>query len=333
MAVMAAMTKVLVAGDDGPARPLEGLDALREALANGLRLWVDLDTAADAHEAEEVLADVFRFHPLTVEDALTPQPNPPKLDEHDHYIFIVFHALGAYEPFGEVATQEVCLYLGQRYVVSCHHGPLPALEGIRQRCLEDGLPLRRGPEWLLHAILDRLVDDYLPCIDDMEDALDRLEAEALAGVRAGLLERVLRLRGNALRLRRLLVPQRELLARLSRPEFPALVRPEANIYFRDIYDHLVRTEYLIEALRDLTDSALNTYLSVVSNRLNEVMKVLTAVATIFLPLTLISGIYGMNFAHRVWPPFESGWGFPAVVGTMAALGIGMLLFFRRRGWL
>ena len=177
------------------------------------------------------------------------------------------------------------------------------------------------------------MDDYLPCIDDMEDALDRLEAEALAGVRAGLLERVLRLRGNALRLRRLLVPQRELLARLSRPEFPALVRPEANIYFRDIYDHLVRTEYLIEALRDLTDSALNTYLSVVSNRLNEVMKVLTAVATIFLPLTLISGIYGMNFAHRVWPPFESGWGFPAVVGTMAALGIGMLLFFRRRGWL
>jgi magnesium transporter len=333
MALSSAMLQALAVGDDGAAHPLEGLDALREALASGQRLWVDLDTYEDAAEAEEVLSRVFRFHPLTVEDALTAETNPPKLDEHDDYIFIVFHALGDYETFGQVSTREVCLYLGRSYVVSCHHGPLPALDGIRQRCLEDGLPLRRGPDWLLHAILDRLVDDYLPCIDAMEEALDRLEAEALAGQRAGLLERVLRLRGNALHLRRLTVPQRELLARLSRPEFPQLVRPEANIYFRDIYDHLVRTEYLIEALRDLTDSALNTYLTVVSNRLNEVMKVLTAVATIFLPLTLLSGIYGMNFAHRVWPPFESGWGFPTVVGAMAALGLGIALFFRHRGWL
>ncbi len=325
--------RVLTVADEGPARALEGLDALREALASGLRLWADLDTSADTHGAEEVLAGVFRFHPLTIEDALTPEPNPPKLDEHDEYIFIVFHALAGYEPFGDVATQEVCLYLGPHYVVSCHHGPLESLEAIRQRCLEDGLPLRRGAEWLLHAILDRLVDEYLPCIDAMEESLDRLEAEALEGRAAGLLERVLRLRGNALRLRRLTVPQRELLARLSRPDFPHLVRPEAHIYFRDIYDHLVRTEYLIEALRDLTDSALNTYLTVVSNRLNEVMKVLTAVATIFLPLTLISGIYGMNFAQRVWPPFESGWGFPAVVGVMAALGLAMVVFFRRRRWL
>jgi len=236
------MLQALAVGDDGAAHPLEGLDALREALASGQRLWVDLDTYEDAAEAEEVLSRGFRFHPLTVEDALTAETNPPKLDEHDDYIFIVFHALGDYETFGQVSTREVCLYLGRSYVVSCHHGPLPALDGIRQRCLEDGLPLRRGPDWLLHAILDRLVDDYLPCIDAMEEALDRLEAEALAGQRAGLLERVLRLRGNALHLRRLTVPQRELLARLSRPEFPQLVRPEANIYFRDIYDHLVRTE-------------------------------------------------------------------------------------------
>lgn len=327
------MLQVLVVDDEGPARPLTSLEALQEVLTSGARVWADLDTAADASIAQEVLGRVFGFHPLTIEDALTPEPNPPKLDEHDNYIFIVFYALASYEPFGEMASQEVCLYLGPNYVVSCHHGAVRSLEAIRQRCLEDGLPLRRGPEWLLHAILDRLVDEYLPCIDAMEESLDRLEAEALAGKAPGLLERVLRLRGNALRLRRLTVPQRELLARLARPEFPHLVRPEANIYFRDIYDHLVRTEYLIEALRDLTDSALNTYLTVVSNRLNEVMKVLTAVATIFLPLTLLAGIYGMNFAHHVWPPFGSSWGFPAVVGTMLALGLAIAVFFRRRGWL
>lgn len=322
----------MLAGD-GPAREVEGLEDLRRALASGDRLWVDVDTSADRAVAERVLGELFGFHPLTIEDALTPEPNPPKLDEHDRYLFLLFHALVGYEPFADLATREVCLYLGPHFLVSCHHGPLPSLDAIRRRCREDGLPLRRGAEWVLHAILDQLVDEYLPCIEAMEESLDRLVADALEGAAGGVLERVLRLRANAVRLRRLAIPQRELLARLSRPEFPHLVRREATFYFRDVYDHLVRIESLIEALRDLTENALHTHLTVVSNRLNEVMKVLTAVATIFLPLTLISGVYGMNFAEHVWPPFASGWGFPAVVGTMAALGFTMAAVFRRRGWL
>ncbi len=333
MAVAMGTLRVLTVAEEGPVQLLDSLDALREALAKGLLLWADLDISADTAIAQKVLNGVFAFHPLTVEDALTPEPNPPKLDDHGEFIFIIFHALTSYTPFVDVTTQELCLYLGPNYLVSSHSGPVEALEAIWQRCLKDGLPLRRGPEWLLHAVLDRLVDDYLHYIDAMEESLDRLEMEALEGREAKLLDRILQLRGNALRLRRLTIPQRELLWRLSHPEFPALVRPEANIYFRDIYDHLVRIEYLIESLRELTDGALHTYLTVISNRLNEVMKVLTAMATIFLPLTLISSVYGMNFIHHVWPPFNSGWGFPAVMAAMAALGLVMALFFRRRRWL
>jgi magnesium transporter len=160
-----------------------------------------------------------------------------------------------------------------------------------------------------------------------------LENEVLDHAEQSLLLNILLAKRNSLRLRRATSPQRDIMNRLSRGEFPALIPAETSMYFRDIYDHLVRIEYLIEALRDLSDGALQTYLSVVSNRLNEVMRVLTAVATIILPLTLIAGIFGMNFSKNVWPAYDTSWGFPLVSTSMVVAAVLMLVYFRWRRWL
>jgi magnesium transporter len=178
------------------------------------------------------------------------------------------------------------------------------------------------------------VDEYLPIVDAVDDTLDSLEEQVLDRPDTALLQRILLVKRNALKLRRAAIPQRDIMNRLSRGEYPKLIREETGIYYRDVYDHLVSIEYLVEALRDLADGALNTYLSVVSNRLNEVMKVLTAAAAIFLPVTLIAGIYGMNFPARgVWPPYDSDWGFAAVVGTIVAITVALVAYLRYRHWI
>jgi len=177
------------------------------------------------------------------------------------------------------------------------------------------------------------VDEFLPVVDAMDEALDELEETILHRPDSRSLQGIMLLRRNTLRLRRATSPQRDIMNRLSRGEFPRLIREETAIYYRDIYDHLVRIEYLVEALRDLADGALNTYLSVVSNRLNEVMKWLTVVATPLLIVTLIASIYGMNLTPGFWPPADSRWGFGLILGLMTALAVGLLGYFRWRRWI
>ncbi len=287
----------------------------------------------DREQDGALLRDVFRFHPLTIEDSLSPRIDPAKIDDHQDYIFVVVQALGEYVPGREITSEEVDFYLGPNYLVSCHRGPALALERVRVHAEQDPANLFRGADWLLHALLDALVDDYLPVVDAIDETIDQLEAEVVSRPDSGVLQRIMLVKRHTLRLRRAAIPQRDIMNRLSRDEFPHLIRQEIRIFYRDIFDHLVRVEYLIEALRDLADSALNTYLSSVSNRLNEVMKVLTAAATIFLPLTLISGIYGMNFSDNQFPAFDEPWGFAVVAGAMLAIAAAMLSYFRYRRWL
>jgi magnesium transporter len=255
-----------------------------------------------------------------------------KIDDYESYLFLVVQALTHYQPYAELEAVEVDFYLGSNYVVSCHQQPVPAIELFREHCLRDDNVLNHTADWVLHGLLDALVDEYLPIVDAVDDTIDDLETQILHRAETTQLHQLLLIKRNALRLRRATIPQRDIMNRLSRGEFSALIRPEMGIYFRDIYDHLVRIEYLVDALRDLADGALQTYLSVVSNRLNEVMKLLTAAATIFLPLTLISGVYGMNFEENQFPSFSAPWGFAAVVGSMLAIAIGLLVFFRLRRW-
>jgi magnesium transporter len=312
----------------------EGTDSdfVERALAarSGL-LWVDLHVASESDG--EFLDRVFHFHPLTIEDSVTARVDPAKVDDHGEYIFVVMQALQRYEARKELGSSEVDFYLGQNYVVSVHLADVPAIDAFRERCRLNGRLTTRGPDWLLHGLLDSLVDEYLPIVDAVDEEIDRLEEEVLSNPRTRILQEILLVKRNALRLRRATTPQREIMNRLSRGEFSTLISSEAAVYYRDVYDHLVRVEYLVEALRDLGDGALQTYLSVVSNRLNEIMKVLTAAATIFLPLTVITGIYGMNFEENQFPSFGHSWGFAAVVIAMFVNSLVMLAYFRSRKWI
>jgi len=307
-------------------------EVLRAALAdpNGL-LWADLHISPEADGS--ILRDVFHFHPLTIEDCLSPHVDPAKIDDHGDYLFIVVQALRDYQPDQELETVEVDFYLGPNYIVSCHREPAPAIAHFQERCRQDPYLLSRGADWLLHGLLDALVDEYLPVVDAVDDTIDELEEAVLHRPDSTALQRIMMVKRNALRLRRAATPQRDMMNRLSRGEFPRLIREETAIYYRDIYDHLVRVEYLVEALRDLADGALNTYLSVVSNRLNEVMKVLTVVVVPLTIGTLLSGIYGMNLTAGFWPPSDSEWGFGAVIAFMVVIALLTLAYFRFRRWI
>jgi magnesium transporter len=330
MADPAALTAFYRSADGTLSRPADA-DALRAALADSTGLlWVDLLLASPADA--DVLRDVFRFHPLTVEDCLSPRVDPAKIDDHGDYLFVVVQALGDYHPAQELTALEVDFYLGSNYVVSCHRQSVASIQHFQERCRQDEYVLSHGADWLLHGLLDALVDEYLPVVDAVDDTIDQLEEAVLHNPDSRILQQIMMVKRNALRLRRATTPQRDIMNRLSRGEYPKLIREETAIYYRDIYDHLVRVEYLIEALRDLADGALNTYLSAVSNRLNEVMKVLAAAATVFLPLTLIASIYGMNLTPGFWPPSDSEWGFGVIVAVMLVIVVVLLVYFRYRRW-
>jgi len=331
MAQQTVMTAYYRSGDGAVVR-LQDSSLIPKALSdtNGL-LWVDLLLSPNDDGA--LLRDVFQFHPLAIEDCLSPVIDPAKIDDYGDYVFIVVQALGQFQPERELEPIEVDFFLGPNYVVSCHQQPLASFENLQKRCERDELVLKHGADWFLHALLDALVDEFLPVMDAMDEALDELEEGLLRQPDTLYLQKIMLLRRNTLRLRRAISPQRDIMNRMSRGEFPRLIREEAAIYYRDIYDHLVRVEYLVEALRDLADGALNTYLSAMSNRLNEVIKWLTVVATPLLLVTFVASIYGMNLTPGFWPPSDSRWGFGLIVGLMVALGVGVLAYFRSRRWI
>ena len=317
-------------GADG--RLATGLDAeaIRRALASGEGvLWVDLE-AATRDEGEPLLADILHFHHLAVDDCFNRHVDPAKIDDYGDYIFVVAQAISYQAKAERLQTTELDLFLGPNYVVSFHELPLPFVAVLRHRCEEDGPELARGADFLAHALLDALVDDYQPAVDELDETLEHVEELALAKTQPGILEQILLLKRNVQRLRRTLIPQRDMVNRIARGEFPRLVRPESYIYFRDIYDHVVRVAELVESVRDLADGVLNSYLSAINNRMNEVMKTLSVVASILLPLTFIASIYGMNFQHM--PELAWRYGYFLALGAMVAVALGLAMFFRLRRW-
>lgn len=290
-------------------------------------LWVDLEDPTP--QEISILSDVFAFHPLAIEDCLSPQLQHPKIDDYGEYLFLIFHAVLPDFPLDITDTVELNIFVGGNFLVTFHRLPLKSLAGAWERAERDERILGKGAHFLLHAILDALVDDYLPILDHMDELIDGIEAEVFKNPTQATLSRIFTAKRDTLYLRRVLAPQREVLLRLSRGEFP-LIKEQAAIYFRDVYDHLTRIMDANDALRDLVNGALDTYLSVFSNRMNEIMKTLTIVATIILPLSLVAGIYGMNFAFM--PELNWQYGYFFALGVMLVIGLGMLFYFRRRGW-
>ena len=315
--------------DDGQLVSSLGDEALREAVASGAGvLWVDLE-AADREEAS-ALSRVFDFHHLAIDDCFNRHIDPAKIDDYDRYLFIIAQAISYQARAERLETTELDLFLGPNYVVSFHAQRLPFIEELRHRCEEDGPELGRGANFLAHALLDALVDDYQPAVEEMDETLERLEELVLSQPQASVLQDILLLKRNVQRLRRTILPQRDAVNRIARGEFPKVVRPESYIYFRDIYDHVLRVEELVESLRDLADGVLNIYLMALNNRMNEVRKSLSVGAGIFLPLTLIASIYGMNFENM--PELGWQWGYFGILGAMAAIALGLVIFFRLRRW-
>jgi magnesium transporter len=215
-------------------------------------------------------------------------------------------------------------------VVSFHGEPLPFVANLRRRCEKNGLELARGADFLAHALLDTLVDDYQPLVEVLDEALEQVEEQVLAEPRKSFLQEILLLKRNVQRLRRTLIPQRDVVNRIARGEFPNVIREETYIYFRDVYDHVVRVEELVESVRDLADGVLNSYLSSINNRMNDVMKTLSIVATILLPMTFIASVYGMNFQNM--PELQWHYSYYIALGTMAVVAIILVAVFRRRHW-
>ena len=306
-------------------------DEIKTAISNekGL-LWIIL-TSPSQNELMEILHDAFAFHPLTIEDCQSQGYQVPKIDDFGSYLFIVSHALiPPAENFDTLETNELDIFLGKNFVVTVSNGSgmLP-VEDVLARIKKDERLLSNESDFLCHAILDELVDDYMPLLDKMDEEIDWMEDKVLEKPSPQILQRVLSLKHITLSLRRIISPQRETMNRLSRDDF-SVISPKHRIYFRDIYDHLVRLQDLMESVRDVVSGALDIYLSVTSNKLNEVMKALTIVSTIFLPLSFFAGVYGMNF--HFFPEITWKYGYLYVWGLFIAVGSFMIWYFKKKGW-
>jgi len=292
-------------------------------------IWIDMESPTEADE--RVLLDVFHFHPLTVEDCRENR-HYPKVEEFPGYLYFIVHGVRGDTSPDRFNTIELDGFLGSNYVITYHHDYFRSINNVKQLLRTSPIACQRGPAFLLHQILDQVVDYYSPVLDDFDSRISELEDEifSLKQPNNQILAQIMDLKRSVLRLRRISIKQMDILLRMSRGEFP-LIPEEMRPFYRDIHDHIVRVTDLAESYRDLIGGSLEAYLSVVSNRMNEIMKVLTVFSAIMLPLTFIAGVYGMNFDNM--PELHTPYGYYGALVVMGVVAVGMLIFFWRRGWL
>jgi len=290
-------------------------------------LWVDVYETTE--DDGRFLEQNFYFHHLAVEDCISPQIHPPKIDDFGEYIFIVVHGINHVVESDIVETAELAIFLGEHFVVSNHNFTLYSVRAVEQMIEADSRLMKRGADFLVHTLIDALVDNVMPTIDSMSGVAEEIEEGVIRKPQPATLDGLMKLKRSTLRVHRVMAPQREVLNRLSRGEFH-IIKPEAQIFYRDVYDHIVRVEDMNQTIHDRVDNALATYLSSVSNRQNETMRVLSVVATIFLPLTLLAGIYGMNFGYM--PELHWRWGYFMVLGVVLLVVLIVIWRFWASGW-
>jgi len=295
--------------------------------SSSVTLWVDLAPPGD--EERRVLLDGFHFHPLSVEDAGSTLQFP-KIEAYQGYLYLVLHGIDTKPQRNQFATRDVDFFLGRNYLVTVHDGQSRSVERMREMCSRHEHILREGPVALLHRIVDAMVDNYRPVIEDLEDRIAKLEEQAFVG-HERLARQVMKLKREVSSMRRVMIPQRDAIGRLARREFP-MISDEMAYRFRDVYDHVVRLTEEAILFQDRVTGIFEVNLSTVSNRLNQVMKLLTVMSTIFLPLTVLTGMWGMNIPLPHFPggPDVQFWW---VTGIMIFLIGAMLAFFRRNKWI
>ncbi|MBL4844765.1 MAG: magnesium/cobalt transporter CorA [Planctomycetes bacterium] len=311
------------------ATSTEALESTADAQAalaeEGTVLWADL--VGRSAQSDELLREVFGFHPLAIEDVYK-ELHRPKVEDYDRYLYLILRGVSDGSRLDDVRTEELDLFLGSNFVVTHHSTPLPSIDHVVDQVSRSPDAMAKGPVFLAHALIDRLVDGFLPLADRLMIEVDRLEAATLAG--EDELARIVVLKGSIHRLRRLAASQRDVVARLARAEFDE-IPDEARPFFRDVHEHLAQLAETLEHERDELDSVFDAFHSLSAHRMNEIMKVLTLISTIMLPLTFLTGVYGMNFKNM--PEREWEFGYPALWGVMLTLSLFMVLFFRRRRWL
>ena len=290
--------------------------------------WIDLDCPTP--EEARILEDPFHFHPLAIEDCLV-DVNHPKVDDYESYVFLIVHAVGFDHQSSEFRTSELDMFLGPNYLVSHHEGPIAGVTSAAEQCARGLITsLPRGVDFLTYQILDQLFEQYIPNLDLLEDRIERVQGEVFEAKGPGVLEQIFDLKRDVSQLRRICTPERELVHRLSRGEF-AIIGAKATVYFRDIYDNLYRIVDASYQYHDMIQGLLDAYLSVVNNRLNETMKRLAAIGAVFAAVTVIAGIYGMNFEHM--PELHWKYGYFLALGLMLSASAGLLWWFRRKEWI
>lgn len=289
-------------------------------------VWVDIQGRSS--ESDTILADHFNFHALAIEDVYN-ERHRPKIEDYDEYLYIIFRGLVDEPVLKEVDTIELDLFLGQNFVVTHHSKALKSISGIRKSISENKCTtMAKGAAFLAHGILDKLTDRFLPLSEKLEDEISEIERSVLTG--GDELVRIVDLKGGLQRFRRLVIAQRDLAGRLARAEFDE-IPVEAKPFFRDIEEHLGQLTEQIEDLRVDLNAVFDAFHSLSAHRMNEIMKVLTLISTIMLPLTFLVGVYGMNFKNM--PEINWRWGYLSVWILMIGIVAGQLTYFRRRDWL
>ncbi|HEX6291596.1 MAG TPA: magnesium/cobalt transporter CorA [Herpetosiphonaceae bacterium] len=290
-------------------------------------LWFDL-TRPDAEELR-ILREEFKFHHLSIEDA-TRHHQRPKVDSYDNYYFVVFYCLDINQQTYEICTQPLYLFIGHNFLVTIHDDPIKQIKETVSRWQSPDSPLEQDVGSLVYALLDAIVDDYFPVMDQIADRVEDLEEQIFGKFDEGALESIFRLKKDLLSVRRVVTPERDVLNVMLRRDIPVFDQDDVT-YLQDVYDHIIRVVDSIDTYRDLLSSSLDTFLSVQSNQLNQVVKALTITSIVLMSVAIVSGVYGMNFEYM--PELHWRYGYLWALGLMAAIALGLIGFFRRIKWL
>jgi magnesium transporter len=301
-----------------------------------LFLWVDLENPTP-EETKFMLEDVFHFHPLSVEDCVmvTPSPkveeySPKEEDRFATYLFIVIHAVDYSRKDGVFATSELNFFLGKNFLVTYHDAPLRSVQATADRCLKSTVHVARAPDRVAHTLLDSIVENYKPALDELALEISELEDSVLQRSDRQTLNRIIQIKKEVFHLRQIIGPQREVLARFARGEFK-LIRAHLVPYYRDVHDGLFHISELAQSYTDSLTGILQVYLNMASNQTGEVVKLLTLITVITTPATVIGTWYGMNF--RNMPELDHSYAYYMVLSITGVTTVMTYLYFRRRGWL
>jgi magnesium transporter len=296
-------------------------------------LWVDF-SGEEPESSEQILLHTFGFHHLAVDDALH-ETHVPKVDDWEQYLYIAMHAISYTSSAEDIDAIELDIFLGENYIVTHHDLPIQALNRVWDVCRRDVRYFKRGADHVLYELMDGLIVDYMQVVEALDEEIEHVEDLVLGRPSSDVVQRIFTLKRTTLHLRRVLSPLREVLNKLARDD-NAIIDAKDRVYFRDVYDHLVRLHDISESLRDLVGGVLETYLSVINNRMNEIMKTLTLITTLFMPISFVVGFYGMNFFQPTSQdllPWTSNVAFIVMLIVVLGAPIGMSTWMRQRKWM